>query len=63
MERLVESLGVTSLSNSQLSVMAAELDEPERPGSVPNPLHDQPDVGHLKSSWPWVRNPAALHLR
>ena len=27
MERLVESLGVTSLSKSQVSVMAAELDE------------------------------------
>ena len=27
MERLVESLGVTSLSKSQVSVMAADLDE------------------------------------
>jgi transposase-like protein len=49
MERLVQSLGVTSLSKSQVSVMAAELDEAVRPSA---PARSMPA---RTRSWPPTR--------
>nr|WP_246486101.1 transposase [Kribbella qitaiheensis] len=77
MEKLVETLGITRLSKSQVSVMAAELDEQvhqfrTRPldqgpytfvAALPHPLRRQPHVGDPESVLAVGEDAAALGLR